>query len=82
MNTYIKGDFQICISVPLNLSLKKKWLMLSFKLPSNKSSVSNDTLISISKQSVHVYCLKFTNTMNDLYINGLAVMWDWSFLDF
>ena len=37
--------------------------MLSFKLPSNKSS--DDTLISIPKQPAHVHCSKFTNIMND-----------------
>ena len=55
--------FQIYISVPLNLSLE--WLILSFELPSSKYSVSNDTLISIPKQPVHVYCSELTIIMND-----------------
>lgn len=39
--------------------------MLSFQLPSNKSSTFNDTLISIPKYPVHVYCSKLTNIVND-----------------
>ena len=45
--------------------------MLSFKLPSNKSSVSNDTLKSIPKQSVHVYCSKSSNIMNNSLKNKM-----------
>ena len=40
-----------------------------FKLPTNKASVSSDILKSISEQSVHVYCAKLTNTMNDCLKN-------------
>ena len=45
--------------------------MLSFKLPSNKSSVSNDTLKSILKQPVHVYCSKLSNIMSNSLKNKM-----------
>ena len=34
------------------------------KLPTNKPSVPNDTLMFIPKQPLHVYCSKLTNIMN------------------
>ena len=35
------------------------------ELPTIEASVSNNILNSISKQSVHVYCTKLTNIMNN-----------------
>ena len=35
------------------------------KLPSNKASISNDTLVSVMKQFANCYCEKLTNILND-----------------
>ena len=42
-----------------------------FKLPINKPSVPNDTMVFIRKVSVHAYCLKLTNIMNGCLKNKM-----------
>ena len=41
------------------------------KLPTNKPSVPNDTLVFIPKQPLHVYCSKLTNIMNGCLKNKM-----------
>ena len=39
---------------------EKELINFISKLPANKSSVPNDSLVFIPKQSIHVYCSKLT----------------------
>ena len=43
----------------LNPFTEKEVINFISKLPANKSSVPNDSLVFIPKQSIHVYCLPY-----------------------
>ena len=56
-----------------NLFTEKVVVNVIFELSTNKACMSNDIPMSISKQSVHVYCTKLTNIINNF--KNKSVSW-------
>ena len=55
----------------LNTFTEKEVINFISKLPTNKPSVLEETLVFIRKQSIHVYCSKLANIMNGCLKNKM-----------